>query len=348
MAAKISVLSTRSSSWYKTEVLRHLQEFPDIYDLGLEPGLDKPLRTKVFADGEMEVELPETIRGSYAYLIASCGRNSLGLSTSEQKVELYHAVDAIKRSAAEKLILIEPYMSSSRSDRTTRRNSVGFWTHCKTLMGLGVDQIITYHLHSDKSKSVLDPAQTLIDDIPAVSLILDYLSSRTARSEQFTVCSNDAGSENLARDYARALGAELIIAYKHRDYRTINTVSQIRVLSDAPLDGKVVWIVDDMIDTGGSLVALCSELVKRGVVSVNAVITHPVFSEPALSRLKELNRQGLLHRLVTTDTLEIGADIREALPFVEVVSTARTTAEAILRIFLGGSLSAFFRLAGNN
>ena len=207
-----------------------------------------------------------------------------------------------------------------------------------------LENIVTYQLHSDKSKTVVDPVHTLIDDIPGSNIIMDFL----LRDEEFKnevmpiFCSVDAGGERLARNYAKAFKGELVIAHKQRSYEKNNHIEQVRILSDSLLQDKVVWVVDDMIDTAGSVVTLCEELKNRGVGFVNVAIVHSVFSPPALDRLSALHEHGLLHRLITTDTLEITSEVREKLPFLEVVGTTRRTAEIILRLYDEESLSPFF------
>jgi ribose-phosphate pyrophosphokinase len=344
MANGFCIVSTSTSSWYADLVQTELLTFPDLYPRGLSEGIRKSIRTKMFADGEMEVEVSQTVRGKDVFLLAGCGRNNKNLSISEQKMEIYHAVDAIKRGAPKKIILVEPYMSCARSDRTTRRNSVGFWIHYKTLTGLGVEHLVTYQLHSDKSKTAVDPTISLIDDIPGSNIIIDYLSQDSHFTQQNPpiFCSVDAGGETLAKYYAKACSGDLIIAHKQRSYEKTNHVEHVRILSDSQLAGKEIWVVDDMIDTAGSLVTLCEELSKREVAKIHAVVIHPVFSTPALERLSKLHQSGLLNRLIVTDTLEITPEIFDYLPFLEVVTTTRRTAEIILRLYDQESLSPFF------
>jgi ribose-phosphate pyrophosphokinase len=142
-----------------------------------EPPLTGELLTTRFADGEIEVELKTSIRGKDVFLLVNCSRNPFGLSVEENLIELYHTIDLLKRSQPGKITLVEPYISSSRSDRTTRRNSVGFWVHCKILVSLGVNHIITYQIHSEKSKTIVDPTLCSIDDIPITSLLQRYLAN---------------------------------------------------------------------------------------------------------------------------------------------------------------------------
>jgi ribose-phosphate pyrophosphokinase len=336
---------------YADRVVYQMQTFPDFYGKGYSKNIRGQLKTVKFADGETEVEVHTSIRGKDVFLMASAGRNVCGLSVEESKIEMYHAIDALRRSQPNKITLFEPFCTSSRSDRTTRRNSVGIWVHYKTLASLGVDHIITYQLHSDKSKTVVDPRICGVDDIPASSLIKEYITDNFIRKpavlresvrKNWLFCSVDAGGENVARKYARAFGAGLMIAHKQRNYEKTNSVESINILTDTEISDKEVWIVDDMIDTAGSVYTLVKELKKRGVGLVNIAVIHPVFSDPATERLQELYDEGMLNMLIVTDSLELSDEMRERMPFLQVVSSARLSAEIIMRMHEEQSLSPFF------
>ncbi len=351
MRGDLLLLSTRSMQEYASRVAYQLKTFPDFYSAANSNDYVGRLETLKFADGEMEVEVHTSLRGKDVFLFSAAGRNARGLSVEENKLELYHAIDALRRAQAGKITLFEPYCSSSRSDRTTRRNSVGFWVHYKTLVSLGVDHIITYQLHSDKSKTVVDPTICAIDDVPADSLLSEYITDNFIRTPEFldgpvhsewAFCSVDAGGEGAAKKYSRSFGAKLMIAHKQRDYNRANTVESVRILSDTPVEGKEVWIIDDMIDTAGSVFALVKELRKRKVGKVNIAAVHAVFSEPAIERLLLLYNDGLLENLVVTDTVACTEEIRQQLPFLHVVSSARLSAEIVMRLHEEKSLSPFF------
>jgi ribose-phosphate pyrophosphokinase len=299
----------------------------------------------------MEVEVQTTLRGKDVFLFANSARNTLGLSVEENKLELYNTVDALRRSQAGRITLFETYCTSSRSDRTTRRNSVGFWVHYKTLISLGVDHILTYSLHSDKSRSVVDPTLCAIDDVPAIMLLKEYITDTFIKTTQkleddvrnhWLFCSVDAGGEGVAKRYAQAFGTKLVIAHKQRDYNQTNTVDSINILSDTEIQGKEVWIVDDMIDTGGSVYALVRELNRRKVSTVNIAAVHPVFSTPAVERLTQLYKDGMISNVVVADTIACPESLKSELPFLHVVSSARLSAEIIMRMHEEGSLSPFF------
>ena len=335
------VTATRSMKDYASWVVKHLIKIPrfslmaDTID-----GVDL-LNTDRFANGEMEVSIKKSIRGKDVIVFASCSRNNIDLSVEETKIELYHTVDALKRSQSRDILVFEPFISSSRSDRTTRRNSVGLWVHFKTLTGLGVKHVITYQLHSNKSESMLDPSSCTIDDIPALNLLERYLCDVYIRNNKtleevvrpnWAFCSVDAGGEKLAREFANAFGAPLVVAHKQRDYSKKNVVDSVNILSAEPLENKVLWIVDDMIDTAGSVETLIRALSAHKPKDINIIAVHAIFSPPAAQRLSRLTEEGLLNHIIVSDTTGI-SKFTDIIPNIEVVPSAELSAR-IIRILV--------------
>jgi ribose-phosphate pyrophosphokinase len=310
------------------------------------------LHTDSFADGEMEVTVNTSIRGKDVILFTSCARNEAGISVDEAKIELYHAIDALKRSQANKIMVFEPFISCSRSDRTTRRSSVGLWVHLKTLFSLGARHIITFQLHSDKSKTMIDPEICAIDDIPALNLLKRYICDTYIQSlenlqqevrKNWAFCSVDAGGEKLARVFANSFGAPLVVAHKQRDYSKLNTVESVHILSAEPLEGKSLWIVDDMIDTAGSIETFINALWSQKPKEINVISIHALFSPPAAQRLAALIKKGLLNRLIVTDTICCSSTILDQLPNLEIVHSAELAAKIIKTIVNNESMSNLLR-----
>jgi ribose-phosphate pyrophosphokinase len=169
------IIATRTMKDYAARVTECLTKIPRFSALAETINGVELLNTDRFASGEMEISIQKSVRGKDVILFASCSRSKANISVDEAKMEMYHAIDALKRSQAKDIIVFEPYISCSRSDRTTRRNSVGLWIHFKILASLGVKHMITYQLHSNKSESMLDPTVCTIDDIPALNLLERYL-----------------------------------------------------------------------------------------------------------------------------------------------------------------------------
>ncbi|MDR0644232.1 MAG: ribose-phosphate diphosphokinase [Treponema sp.] len=347
------ITATRSMRTYAARVVEQLLKFPEFNHVknGSSINAVQVLKTDSFADGEMEVVIEESIRGKDVILFTSCARNEENISVNEAKIELYHTIDALKRGQARKIIVFEPYVSCSRSDRTARRSSVGLWCHLKTLAGLGMEHFITYQLHSDKSKSMLDPNVCVIDDIPGHTLLKRYLCDTYIRNKEFLVnevrpqwafCSVDAGGEKLARDFANAFGAPLVVAHKQRDYTKVNTIESVNILSAEPLAGKILWIVDDMIDTGGSVKSLIRSLADHKPKEINIIIMHALFSNPAPAVLNQFTSEGLLNRIVASDTVYHPC-LTNQIANLEVVPSANLSAKIIKNIVTNSPMSKLFK-----
>ena len=336
MRGRLLLFATRALSAYCDEVEAALRrQHPDASDLR------GALSVATFADGEMEVELGTSVRGRDVFLFAGSARNSLGLPAPECKLETYHAVDALRRAQAGRISLFEPYCAPGRSDRPTRRNSVGLWMHFKTLVELGVDHYLTFQLHSEKSRTFIDPARCAVDDLPAHALLQEYLCDTaigTVERLQSEVrrhwffCSVDAGGETIAKRFAASFGTRIVIAHKQRDYSAPDTVESINLLSSAPIEGTVVWIVDDMISTAGSVYPLVRELATHRPAEINIATVHPVFSQPALDRLGELCDRGLVRTILATDTVSCTDEIRRRLPCLRVVPTVGYSSDVVHRL----------------
>ncbi len=347
MDPMFSVLATRSCVSYARQVVASILSSSNYQLENHTIDYTNSLTVTTFADGEMEVTLNESVRGRVVFLFTTCARNESGLSVEECKIELYHTVDVLKRSQAAKIHVFEPYISCSRSDRTTRRNSVGFWIHYKTLISLGCDHVITYQLHSDKSKTVFDPCLCSIDDVPAISLLQRYLCEtdvktceylRTHIRDNWAFCSVDAGGEKLASKFARSFETQLIVAHKQRSATRPDTIDNFTIFTSGDLDGRTIWIVDDMIDTAGSIYGLVRELRKRAKRAINVMIIHPVLSGPAISRITELKDEGSLGRLVVCDTVFCETPAQR-LPFMEVIKSGDFSARIITTIVQNQQMS---------
>jgi ribose-phosphate pyrophosphokinase len=338
MRGKLMVFWTRASRCYAAEVARALRgaaEGPAA------EGIEGELSVSRFADGEMEAEVGTSVRGKDVFLFCSAARNELGLPSEECKIEMYHAVDALRRAQAGRITLFEPYCSPGRSDRLTRRNSVGLWLHFKILMSLGIDHYITFQLHSEKSKTFIDPAVCDVDDIPAHVLLMECLCDRFIKTRaalrdvvrrEWAFCSVDAGGEALAKKFATSFGTRMIISQKQRDYSTPNTVESVNILASEPIEGKTVWIVDDMIDTGTSVAKLASALERHNPASINIAIVHPVFSPPSLDRLGELCARKAIRSILATDTVQCGQGMSASLPGLTVVPSVKLAADIVRRL----------------
>jgi len=356
------VCATRSMHTYAAEVIGYLSKYLSFAKMTQQiNGIDL-LKTDIFANGEMEVSVSSSIRGKDAIIFSSAARNEAGIGVEEAKIELYHTIDALVRCQARNIIVFEPFISCSRSDRTTKRSSVGLWVHLKTLSSLGAKHIVTFQLHSDKSKTMLDPTICAIDDIPVLGLLKRYLCDTYIKTKEnleqevipnWAFCSVDAGGEKLTRVFANAFGAPLVVAHKQRDYSRPNTVESINILSADPLEGKSLWIVDDMIDTAGSVEKLIRALAPLKPRDINIIAVHALFSAPAAQKLQSLIDENLLRRIIVSDTVYCSNFSRQ-IQNLEIVNSAEHASRIIKAIINNESMSKLLRpfsaaiyLAGN-
>ena len=345
------VCAARSMRNYASAVIEHLSNYLCFSKIADQiNGLDL-LNTDRFADGEMEVSAGSSIRGKDVVLFSSSARNEADVSVEEAKIELYNAVDALVRCQAGRILIFEPFISCSRSDRTTRRSSVGLWVHLKILSSLGARHFVTFQLHSDKSKSMLDPAVCAIDDIPALTLLKKYLCDKYIKTHNvlenevranWAFCSVDAGGEKIARDFANSFGAPLVVAHKQRDYSKPNSVESINILSAEPVEGKILWIVDDMIDTASSIEKLIIALSYLKPKEINVISVHALFSEPAIQKVQALSKEGLLNRLIVTDTVSC-SKYKQVIPGLEIVQSAQLASQIVKAIINNESMSKLLR-----
>lgn len=344
------IMSTRSMTAYAKSVADILKKMPCFSKLK-DFDLTGALSVMQFSDGEMEVVLNTSIRGKDVFLFTNAAGKREELEIHEAKIELYHTIDVLRRSQAKSITVFEPYVSSSRSDRTTRRNSVGFWLHYKILSSIGMNHLITYQLHSDKSKTIFDPVSCAIDDIKASTLIKKYICDKFIKTteylesvvrNQWMFCSVDAGGEKLARGFAQAFGTQLVVAHKQRNYTKANTIESINLLTAVPLEEKNIWIVDDMVDTGGSVYALIKKLSTRKPKEINLAIVHPVFSGPAVERLKELTESGILNNLLVCDTIPCPEAERQ-IKNLHIVSSEQLSSEVIASIITNSSMAELLK-----
>lgn len=351
MEGSLQLISTKSMENYTKQVFDELCLFPEFYANDYQHNQPYCIDIKTFADGEMEANINITLRGKDIVFFACSGRSYGESDPSRAKMIMYHCIDAIKRAQPKRLIVFEPYCSPARSDRSLGRNSVGIWLHYKILSNLGVNIMITYQLHSDKTKSMFDPVHTILEDVPASLQLMEYIATNHIKTidyfnsyvkDNWLFCSVDAGGENFVREFSKTFQTGLITCYKQRNYSKVNTVDEVKILTATNIENKEIWIVDDMIDTGGSMEKLIRTLATHKVKKVHIAVVHPVFSRPSLEIMNRLYEQGLLHTLLVLDTIPHEPDYEKKFPFMKVVPSELLSAQLVIRLHENKSLSPFF------
>ena len=286
----------------------------------------KPLGKELvsrFSDGELQPSYEETLRGNEVYIIQST------FPPADNMVELLLMIDAARRASARNVVAVIPYFGYARQDRKDKpRVSIGAKLMANLLIAAGVSRVITMDLHADQIQGFFDIP---VDHLYASAIFVPYIKSLNLPN--LVMASPDTGGTRRAAAYAKFVNSELVICYKQRV--KINEVERMVLIGD--VRGKDVVLVDDIIDTGGSITKAAQMMRDNGANSVRAVCTHPVFSGKAYERLSN----SVFDEVLVTDTIPLKQDC----PKVKVLSSARLFADVIRRVHNHESISTYFEFS---
>ena len=275
-----------------------------------------------FSDGEFAVSYEESIRGRDIFLVQSTFPNSDNL------MELLLMIDAAKRASAHKVIAVIPYFGWARQDRKDQpRVSIGSKLVANMLTAAHVDRIITMDLHADQIQGFFDIP---MDALYASSLFIDHIQKMNI--DNLLIAAPDLGASKRASAYAKRLGCDMAVCHKQR--ARANVVESMTLIGD--VKDKNVIILDDIIDTAGTIVKAGQVMMDAGAKSVRAFATHAVCSGPAMERLDN----SVFEEVVVTDTIPLP---QNASKKIKVVSTASLFADVIRRIENYESISSLFK-----
>ncbi|CAH9086697.1 unnamed protein product [Cuscuta europaea] len=285
------------------------------------------IHIKKFADGEIYVQLQESVRGSDVYLVQSTCPPA-----NENLMELLIMIDACRRASAKKITAVIPYFGYARADRKTQgRESIAAKLIANIITEAGADRVLACDLHSGQSMGYFDIP---VDHVYCQPVVLDYLASKKICSDDLVVVSPDVGGVARARAFAKKLSdAPLAIVDKRRQGHNVAEV--MNLIGD--VKGKVAVMVDDMIDTAGTIAKGAALLHEEGAREVYACCTHAVLSPPAIERLSS----GLFQEVITTNTIPITE--KNYFPQLTVLSVANLLGETIWRVHDESSVSSIFQ-----
>lgn len=289
----------------------------------LEIPLGRALVT-TFSDGEICVEVGENVRGADVFVVQSGAP-----PVNDHLMELLVMIDALKRASARRITAVIPYYSYSRQDRKNKpRVPITARLVADLITSVGTDRVLTMDLHAGQIQGFFDIP---VDNLYASPILLPYI--REHFNHNLVVVSPDAGGVPRARAYAQQLPAGLALIDKRR--LDANQAEAMNIIGD--VEGKIAIILDDMVDTAGTLVEATHALLDRGAHEVHACVTHPVLSGPAVERIEKSE----LKSLVVTDTLPLRPQAAHC-DKIKVVSAARLFSQAIKSIHNEDSISSLF------
>lgn len=280
-----------------------------------------------FSDGEFQPSFEETVRGELVFIIQST------FPPSDNLFELLLMVDAARRASAKRIVAVLPYFGFARQDRKDKpRVSIGAKLVANMLTAAGVDRIMTMDLHADQIQGFFEVP---VDYLFASTLFLPYIKEMGLKD--LIMAAPDTGGTKRANAYAKHLGCDMAICYKQR--KVANKVDSMTVIGD--VSGKDVVLVDDMVDTAGTLTKAADMMIAEGANSVRAVCIHPVLSGDAYERIEE----SAITELIVSDTIPLNKEKAEKSTKIKQVSVAPLFADVIKRVSTHESISSHFIIA---
>ena len=280
-----------------------------------------------FSDGEFQPSYEETVRGDLVFIVQST------FPPSDNLFELLLMVDAAKRASAKRIVAVMPYFGFARQDRKDKpRVSIGAKLVANMLTAAGVDRIMTMDLHADQIQGFFEVP---VDHLFASSIFIPHIQKM--KLPDLLMAAPDTGGTKRANAYAKHLGVDMAICYKQR--KVANQIERMTVIGDVA--GKDVVLVDDMVDTAGTITKAADMMVDMGATSVRAIATHAVLSGDACKRIE----RSALAELIVTDTIPISAEKMAQTSKIEQLSVAQLFADVITRMRNHESISSHFIIA---
>ena len=282
-----------------------------------------PITLSKFSCGENYARIDESIRGIEAYII-----QSIGINANDDYMELFLMMDALKRASTKRTHVIIPHFGYARQDKKSApREPISSRLIADLLSAVGFDRLITIDLHSDQIQGFFNQP---VDHLTAMPLFIDYFKKKNI--ENLAVVAPDTGRAKVAKKMGDKLGADLVLLHKTRPKHNVAEITN--VVGD--VKDKNLLIIDDMIDTAGSITSSVETLVKLGCKDIYVAATHAVFSGPAVNRLSTAG----FKEVVVTDTIHIGEE--KKFSNLVILPTAPILAEAVKRNYMHESISCLF------
>jgi ribose-phosphate pyrophosphokinase len=313
MSNQVKIFAGRASEYIAKDIAR---------EYGVSLGAVNYMR---FSDGEIQTSIEETVRGKDVIIVQST------FPPADNLMEMLLMVDAAKRASAKRIVAVLPYFGYARQDRKDKpRVAIGAKLVANLLTAAGVDRVITMDLHADQIQGFFEVP---VDHLFASTVFIPELEK--IRTDDLVIATPDTGGSKRANAYAKYLSVDLAICYKQR--KVANQVESMTVIGD--IVGKDVVLIDDMVDTAGTLTTAAAMMMEQGAKSVRAVCTHAVLSGPAYDRIAE----SALTELIVTNSIPLATD--KPTDKIKVLNVAPLFAKVLRCLTNNESISSQFLIS---
>ncbi len=314
----------------------------------------------IHRNGAVEISLKKSSRRRDVYIFHTFSEVEITdengikkrLTLADQELLLYNTLDALLGAKVRKITLFELNLGQARSDKPKGRGSCNLRTFFRNITANGLKHLMLYQIHSEKSLIGIDTTRTAYDNLKGEKILKKYILRNYVKTLDFfnnvvkkdwIFSSVDAGGKSFATTFSRSFKVPLLVVDKRRDPIT-NKIEEITILKPESLSvkDKVVFIVDDMIDSGGSIADVCRKYKELGAREINIAVCYGLFSDPAEKLLNDLVKEGALNKVIIMDLVLHDKAFYDRNPYIDVADTSYTTARIVEKNYQGKSLEKYF------
>jgi ribose-phosphate pyrophosphokinase len=330
---KLGIIACDSGKPFAEEVVVELKKIIQKENNVAVSGIIQAKETR-FINGEIKTEIDESIRNQDVYIFQDVENKTAGLSINDNIMALKTSIQAAKMADAQHITAVIPAFPYARQDKIKTREAITSAMIARELEDTGAASVITLDIHNDAIAGFFRKAN--LENLRASKNFLDYVQEKIGL-EDLVIVAPDAGGAARANFFAKKLGVKLALIHKERDYSKASTIASMSLIGN--VKGKVAFVIDDLIDTGGTVVNAAQKLKEFGAKEIYFAASLAMLNGPAFERLDKAHKEGFITKVIGTNVIYHGEDLKKKYPWYEEVSLAKYFARVIYNINRGMSIS---------
>jgi len=330
---KLGIMACDSGRPFAERVIEELKLMTDQKNDAGSAEIIKTKETK-FANTELKTEIEESIRNRDIYIFQDVENRTNGLSVNDNFMALKTAIQSAKMADAHYITAVIPVFPYARQDKSKTREGITAAVVASELEDIGATRVITLDVHNEAIAGFFRKAN--LENLRASKDLIDYIKEKIGLKD-LVIVAPDVGGAARANFYAKKLGVKLALIHKERDYSKASTIDSMSLIGE--VKGKIAFVVDDLIDTGGTVVNAAKKLKEFGAKKIYFAASLAMLNGPAIERLDQAHKEGIITKVIGTNVIYHGEDLKKKHPWYEEVSLAKYFARVIYNINRGISIS---------